>query len=207
MLARIRQRGDTLIEVLIAVTVFSAVAIGAITVMSRGISVAQSSLELNLVRNQIDSQVELLRHIHGVELASAQQGGGSGGESMWQQAVSGAVAEASQYDAIKTFEQCRTAGPDGVGVPSHAFYIDPSNGRVMRGMNKFAVPSTFAQVYPGGKSEMVWIEAVYDETKQNPDRLTASRYYDFHIRACWDSPGDGNLMKLGTIVRLYVPNN
>ncbi len=66
MLARIRQRGDTLIEVLIAVTVFSAVAIGAITVMSRGISVAQSSLELNLVRNQIDSQVELLRHIHGV---------------------------------------------------------------------------------------------------------------------------------------------
>ncbi|NLA42977.1 type II secretion system protein [Candidatus Saccharibacteria bacterium] len=205
MLKSSSQRGDTLVEVLIAVTIFSAVAVGAITVMSRGISVAQSSLELNLVRNQIDTQAELLRHINSVELGSTHNSA-SGTESTWKKAISKTVAEASQYDDINSFSQCKVAGVDGVGVPSHAFFIDPSSGRVVRGQDKFSVPGTFAQVYPGGKSEMVWIEAVYDENKQNQDRLTTSKYYDFHIRACWDSPGSGGVMKIGTIVRLYAPN-
>lgn len=212
MLAMKRQSGDTLVEVLIAIAVFSAIAIGAVSIMNQGVSSAQASLEQNLVRNQIDTQAELLRHYHDVEMSSA-QGSGESGSTEWGQIVSTAVAAASDYDAITTFNQCVPSGASGAGIPANAFYIDPESGEVVRNHSRFRQPATFAQVRPNGSdgvtgvSEMVWIEAVYNPTQQNADRLTTTRHYDFHIRACWDSPGvSGGLMKLGTIVRLYAPN-
>ena len=53
------QAGDTLIEVMLATAVFSAVAVGCLTVMNRGLSIAQQSLESTLVRQQIDAQAEM----------------------------------------------------------------------------------------------------------------------------------------------------
>ena len=58
------QVGDTLIEVMLATAVFSAVAVGCLTVMNRGLSIAQQSLESTLVRQQIDAQAEMLRFVH-----------------------------------------------------------------------------------------------------------------------------------------------
>ena len=40
-----RNRGDTIIEVLLAVTIFSLVAIGSMVLMNRGVAMAQQSLE------------------------------------------------------------------------------------------------------------------------------------------------------------------
>ncbi len=207
-----KQRGDTLIEVLIAVTVFSAVAVGAISVMTRGIAAAQTSLEMNLVRNQIDTQAELLHHLHAVEM-NAKEGSpeATGG---WDTAISLAQDAASDYDTIKDFNShCKPATTTSpIGMPSHAFYIDPGMGGIVKAssaQHKFVQPTTFSQVYsgPSGRSEMVWIEAVKESDSSSDSAvLKKTRYYDFHIRACWDSPGaDGGLMKLGTIVRLYAP--
>lgn len=58
------KRGDTLIEVTIAVGIFSLVAIAIASVMSGGMSGAQTSLETTLTREQIDTQAEALRFIH-----------------------------------------------------------------------------------------------------------------------------------------------
>ena len=66
----VRQRGDTLIEVLFAVSIFSAIVVGTIIIMNQGISSAQNALEINLVRNQIDTQAELLRHLNNAKLTS-----------------------------------------------------------------------------------------------------------------------------------------
>ena len=57
-------RGDTIIEVVMAVAMFSMLAIGIMALMNSGIAMAQRSLELTLVRQQIDSQAEMLRYIH-----------------------------------------------------------------------------------------------------------------------------------------------
>ena len=57
-------RGDTIVEVVFAVTIFSMVAVGAISIMNKGVAIAQQSLEITLVRQQIDSQAEMLRYIH-----------------------------------------------------------------------------------------------------------------------------------------------
>ncbi|MBR3256846.1 hypothetical protein IKG02_00970 [Candidatus Saccharibacteria bacterium] len=67
-------RGDSLIEVLMAVAVFGAVSIGAISIMNRGMYSAQEALEVTMARSEIDTQAEALRFLHD---ASSEQGAGN----------------------------------------------------------------------------------------------------------------------------------
>ncbi|QHN42432.1 hypothetical protein GII36_00970 [Candidatus Mycosynbacter amalyticus] len=203
----VRQRGDTLIEVLFAVSIFSAIVVGTIIIMNQGISSAQNALEINLVRNQIDTQAELLRHLNNAKLTSL--GRNTTAESVeWDKAVANASAEAQPYSGdggINSFDQCR---PDN--LPGNAFFLDPTTGRVQT-RDRIADVSTFAQIQTGTSggsalSNMLWVQPVSSRNDTSDAALTLTDYYDFHIRACWDSPGaGGGVMKLGTIVRLYVP--
>ena len=58
-----KKNGDTLIEVLLAISIFTAVVVGSHYTMSRGIGTSQRSLELTQVRAQIDNQADMLRHL------------------------------------------------------------------------------------------------------------------------------------------------
>lgn len=57
------KRGDTLIEVMFAIAVFALVALLSITIMNTGITMAETSLENTMTRNEIDSQAEALRFL------------------------------------------------------------------------------------------------------------------------------------------------
>jgi len=63
------KRGDTLIEVLFAIVIFCLVAVIAVSLMNQGVATAQSSLEINMARNEIDAQAEALRFIQNSFLA------------------------------------------------------------------------------------------------------------------------------------------
>lgn len=58
------RRGDTLIEVIFAISVFSLVAVISLAAMNDSIETAQGSLEVTMARNEIDAQAEALRFIH-----------------------------------------------------------------------------------------------------------------------------------------------
>ncbi len=58
------KRGDTLIEVMFAIAVFSMVAIISITMMNSGVAGGERSLELVTARNEVNAQAEALRFIH-----------------------------------------------------------------------------------------------------------------------------------------------
>lgn len=58
------KKGDTLIEVALAIGIFSMVAISVVTVMVGGVSSTQTALETTLAREEIDTQAEALRFIH-----------------------------------------------------------------------------------------------------------------------------------------------
>ncbi len=58
------KKGDTLIEVAIAVGIFSLIAISVASVISSSTSGAQLSLETTLAREEIDAQAETIRFIH-----------------------------------------------------------------------------------------------------------------------------------------------
>ena len=63
------KKGDTLIEVTLAVGIFSMVAIAIVAVMSSGVSGAQTALETTLAREEIDAQAEALRFIQASYIA------------------------------------------------------------------------------------------------------------------------------------------
>ena len=64
------KKGDTLIEVTLAVGIFSMIAIAIVAVMSSGTSSAQTTLESTLTREEIDSQAEALRFLQSAYVAS-----------------------------------------------------------------------------------------------------------------------------------------
>ena len=58
------EQGDTIVEVLFAVVVFALVAVGSMSIMNQGTATAERSLEITLVRQQMDAQAEAIRYIH-----------------------------------------------------------------------------------------------------------------------------------------------
>lgn len=58
------RRGDTLIEVMLSISIFAMVALITINMMNDGINTAQRTLEAEMARNEIDGQSEALRFIH-----------------------------------------------------------------------------------------------------------------------------------------------
>lgn len=64
------RKGDTLIEVMFAVGVFGLAAVGAISLMNRGLATAQNTLEVTMARQEIDGQAEILRFLHSAYMSS-----------------------------------------------------------------------------------------------------------------------------------------
>lgn len=60
---RRREQGDTIIEVVVAFAIFSAVALATMMIINNGVAITQRNLEITLVREQVDAQAELLRYI------------------------------------------------------------------------------------------------------------------------------------------------
>ena len=56
--------GDTIIEVMISLAIFSAVALLTINLMNSSINTAQTTLESTMARAALDAQAETLRFIH-----------------------------------------------------------------------------------------------------------------------------------------------
>lgn len=63
------RRGDTIIEAMIAITIFSVVALLTISIMNTGLARAQVTLEITMARNEIDAQAETIRFIHNAFLS------------------------------------------------------------------------------------------------------------------------------------------
>lgn len=68
------KKGDTLVEVALAIGIFSMVAIAVVAVMVGGTSNAQNALETTLAREEIDTQAEALRFIHAAYIADEETG-------------------------------------------------------------------------------------------------------------------------------------
>lgn len=187
-------RGDTIIEVLFAITVFSLLAVGSLAVMNQGTAAAQRSLELTLVRQQIDGQAEALRYMQAsyiTAFASSVPYAPTSPAGQWVEAVGKGVASATPYGTC--------------AAPSSAFIVNTQAVQVQDGPTILRPADTYARVSyaPTLRAAGIWVEAV--KSSRFDDPLNKSPYVDFHIRACWDGPGLNTPMTTGTIVRLYEP--
>lgn len=121
--------GDTLIEVTLAVGIFSMVAIGIVAVMSGGTSSSQTALETTLAREEIDTQAEALRFIQSAYIADKDSGttGNNTYSKLWQDIASVAVtsvdADNSQF-ITGTPSTCAESYNNDF-FKNHAFIINP----------------------------------------------------------------------------------
>jgi Tfp pilus assembly protein FimT len=206
------ERGDTLIEVMFAFAIFALVAVSSLTIMNQGISTAQRSLEITLVRAQMDAQAEAIRYIHQAYVSSYQRNGAVPADGTtaaeWLKMTSKTNGKGA--DAASAFGA--TNGPlcsDLSNVQS-PFILNARTAEVWS-----ATPATspesgsslppFSQVIYNDDSSIdkaygIWIEAV-----PSPASSNGTGFVDFHIRSCWSGAGSATPVTLGTIVRLYEP--
>lgn len=208
-LSRVDQRGDTIVEVLFAVAVFAMVAVGSLLIMNQGTASALRSLEITLVRQQVDAQAEAIRYIHQAYISSYEKGGvaPAGTAAQWKEMTDpskkGASA-ASSFGIAADATTCPRSTPGEKPFIVNARQAIVASNVPMMMVGDSAEPP-FAQVVYNDASNTVnqaygiWVEAIPSQTTDGPG------FVDFHIRACWDSPGSNVPATIGTIVRLYEP--
>lgn len=217
MLGRIHahQKGDTLIEVLFAVTVFSLVAVGSLAIMNQGIATSQRALEITIVRQEIDAQSQALRFMNNAYVANYETKGtypSTTPAGQWATMLASIIATPVQIQTeFGNVSTCPNHPPDG------SFIINAHAAKFVSAIgNNVLQPATtsYAQVnYQTDKitgissvtsAQGIWIEAVQSAVSGDKNQVNAG-YIDFHILACWNGPGSGPPVTIGTIVRLYEP--
>ena len=176
-----KQKGDTLVEVLMAVVIISVVIIGAITMMNRGLAAAQVALEHSQVRLSINGQIDMLRYTRDRYVETG--GTGSVSAQQWQAIIAATDQQPINYDS-----SCTVSGT------KQAFYMTAVGGSIYRNNYTPAVPTTVATPGTG-----LWIESV-----NSPNGIKPA-YTDFVIRACWQASGTSYQQQTVTAVRLYDP--
>lgn len=184
-------RGDTLVEVLLGVTIFSLVAVIALETMNRGMAIAQYSLETTLVRQQVDTQAEMLRYAHDMK------------NDTWKKLVdnnSVSVSAVNDNEGNLGVEKC----PDDFSTKEFALAATPSLASKISILNNpgdYKAAETYARVDSDTKKTYgISVRLV------KPSTATGSRdsnKYDAYIKACWMPVGSKMPATIGTIVRLY----
>ena len=179
-----KQRGDTLVEVLMAVVILSVIIVGAITLMTRGLQAAQIAVEHTQVRLSINAQTEMLRYLRDGYLQDPQSVAGQ----TWSSLFTGSPLYADTNPSA-------FGGPCGVSTSKAGFYLQQSGANVtVQPFNAAAQPQTAA--LPG---QGLWVEATRSLSTVSP------AYVDFQLRACWKASGSSVDQETITGVRLYDP--
>lgn len=190
-------RGDTIIEVLFAVTIFSALAISGLSVMNRSVGTAQRTLEVSLVRQEINNQAEVLRFVHDAYIS---------GSDTVQAQVWNNIADSSNIILANQLASLDTLVNSCQPPTQRAFILNPRAVKLVT--NSTANIFQSAQIYSQlrynpdnsiAKADGIWIQQLVGNNG-------GTEYRDFHIRACWQAPGGNVPVTLSTVVRLYVPS-
>ena len=184
-------RGDTLVEVLLGVTIFSLVAVIALETMNRGMAIAQYSLETTLVRQQVDAQAEMLRYAHDMK------------NDIWKKLVdnnSVSVSVVNSNEGNLGAEKC----PDDFSTKEFALAATPSLASKISILNNpgdYKAAETYARVDSDTKKTYgISVRLVKPSTTAGS---RDSNKYDAYIKACWTPVGSKMPATIGTIVRLY----
>lgn len=182
------ERGDTLIEVLMAMAILALVFVSTFSVLSKGVSLMYGSMERVEVRQALNQQVESLQYARDAYLQSQTPAAAT----MTDQDKAAATVWKTVRDA--------TWAPDMLTIPelndcsaSNAFYITQQSG-TLTAVNTIdhALADGFPSVGNG-----IWVQRL-----SSP--LTAKvAYKDYYVKACWQPDASGVQQALSSVVRLY----
>ena len=179
MVKHVGKKGDTLVEVTLAVGIFSMVAISIVSVINGSTSSAQTALEATLTREEIDAQAEALRFIH----ASANTEDGEGPyHKIWKK-ITELALDNNDDGNIDNYppSTCDSLYTDPSPIGSNAFVVDTHK---LSSINASTDPE----------------EAANDTIKQNSGSGSLFQQAATYPHLVYtDSEGDvGNLVEEGT---------
>lgn len=179
-----RERGDTLVEVLIAVAVLSAAIVGGLGIMNFGYSIANNAVERTQVQASMNSQLAMISYARDAFVRSNQQPT-DGGSRAWQQIMS-YVTTGSPNANI-----CSGITPQSSG----GFYIKEDITNLdTASVTAFNNTAATALAQPGTG---MWVEG-----RQAGGSV---HYIDFYVKSCWSPIGANADQTSRTVMRLYVP--
>ncbi len=188
----IKQRGDTIIEVLFATAIGALVIMAALTLMNRNLATIQTTVENTIVRQSIDAQADFLRYLADQYKSSPSSPSGQ---------IFAKLISQSDYRLDPSSEKATSFGECALSndAQSKAFYLtqtqsnDSAQALELKDYDAAATPEAYA-----GPGNGLWVEAVGPDPADN-----TANYIDFHILACWDAPASSVKASLGTIVRVF----
>ena len=187
---RQHEQGDTLIEVLLALSVFGIVVVGAFSIMQKGAAQMYDDLERTQVRMLIDQQIESLIYARDQQLLKRTAEGAA------QVQANPAHAAAAQVwaDISRVDERAPTADACGVDV-AHTFFIVSENGVLKLKRLTSGTPATASGFPAPGTGLLVYY--------QNSPVTNPVKYKDFYIKACWEPTSSRVTSVVSSVVRLY----
>ena len=224
------KRGDTLIEVMLAVGIFSMVAVAVVAVMNGGTSEAQTSLEATLAREEIDAQAEALRFIHRAYVIDKNSGQENNLGKLWKEIIKKAITSNPVNPEIINYSptSCSKLYDDAVSSQGEAYQYgflintrqlgatNPTAATTIIGKDKLKQTVTYPRLFNDtgelmGQSdtatgEGIYIIAIKDPTSTQIGKNKTSAYYDFYIRTCWYGTNDQTPSTISTLIRLYDPD-
>lgn len=160
------QRGDTLVEVAIALAVLGLTLAATVAVINRSLLTIMNSVEQTSIRGKVNSQVEMLRYVFD-------------------------TSATSNRDLAKQILQKSTGGGDlakrGCEAGGNAFYLQPGTSvdkplvmQAYSGGGNVAQALEDSGTYTLEAGKGIWIEGNY---QAQSSKLPG--YVDFYVRACW----------------------
>lgn len=178
------QSGDTLVEVLIAVSILAAAVVGGLGIMNFGFGVILNSIERTQVQANVSSQLSLIQYSRDAYVRANKDGTVAGGPAIWQAILTNAT---SSYSS----DTCTTTGAPQTNASRKPFYIDDTGATYVSGVPGAATTEA-ARAGTG-----LWVEAV----RPSP----ATNYIDFYVKACWQPAAGTTNEQSSSVMRLYVP--
>lgn len=176
-----KERGDTLIEVLLALSVFGIVTIGAFSLMNRGVVQMYDSMERSEVRMLINSQTEVLTYMRDEYIKSlkhvtdpSQQFNATAANS-WA-----TVRSITSQTSIPALDGCEAANSFWVGTN-----LSVTTSSITGTSDAFPSPGNG-----------IWMQKIAYTGGGQP-------YIDFYVKACWRQNSNAQTQVLSTVVRLY----
>lgn len=123
------KKGDTLIEVTLAIGIFSMVAIAIAAVLSGSTSGAQTALETTLTREEIDTQADALRYVHTAYTVNKNDTESNHFASLWHKITDNAIdLDSVSGDSSAVLEYAPSSCADLYNedyVQKYAFVLNP----------------------------------------------------------------------------------
>lgn len=187
------ERGDTLIEVILALSIFAVVTVSTLAIVNKGVAQMYDSLERTQVRMLLDRQTESLTYARDQYFRS--------------QSAADAAAMASEPENTAAAQVWQTISAVGETTPdvdecsassSNAFYIT-STGSLLQ-FNAFTTGDrAVADGFPAPGN------GIYVQYKNSPATAPV-KFKDFYFRACWQPTSSQVPQVMSTVVRLYENN-